>query len=412
MLAVMRRRARRQAATRDAWRQRLGFRAPRGRDVIWIHASSVGEVQASIPVVASLRAAYPTAAFLLTTFTATGRKRARAVFGSELQIATLPWDTPGAVRRYLGALQPSIFIGMETEIWPVLYAELAKRGVPITLVSARLSESSLRAYRRLARTFAGAIGRVSRIAAQSEADAERFKSLGAEPQNVRVTGNVKFDLNIPEGLQTTGRALRHEMFGERPVWLAASTREGEEELLLAAFEEVRSSHPDALLILAPRHPERAESILRLCHARGLASCRRSQGERPSADVPVFLLDTLGELWDFYAACDIAFVGGSLVPVGGHNLLEPAALGVPLLAGPNQQNAPDIAASLRQAGALQIVDDAAQLAQAWRILAESPQARAAMREGALSAVEKNRGALQRTMDMLLPLIESAGVADTE
>lgn len=404
LLFVQQRRARRQTGKNDAWRQRLGWTAPQLSDVIWVHASSVGEVQAAIPVVAALRERYPDQSLLITTFTAAGRQRAAERFGANATIATLPWDTPGAVRRYLGQLSPRLFIGMETEIWPVLFAELDARGVPIALVSARLSESALRGYGRLRRSFARAAGRISLVAAQSRVVADRFATLGTPEERILVTGNVKFDLAAPDGLETTGRALRHEMFGARPVWLAASTREGEEALLLAAFQEARSGFEDALLVLAPRHPERADAIVRLCEARGMPCRRRSHGERPEPGTAVFLLDTLGELWDFYAACDLAFVGGSLVPVGGHNLLEPAALGVPLLAGPNQQNAPDISARLHAAGALVVVDSVQSLAAEWRRLAGSETARARMRDAALRVVATNRGAVARSMALLAPLIE--------
>lgn len=410
LLFVQQRRARRQTGKSDAWRQRLGGRAPELDDVIWVHASSVGEVQAAVPVVAALRERYPERALLITTFTAAGRKRAAERFGSLATIATLPWDTPGAVRRYLRRLKPRIFIGMETEIWPVLFAELHARQVPIALVSARLSEGALRGYSRLRRTFARAAGRIRLVAAQSRSVAGRFETLGTPAERIAVTGNVKFDLAPPEGLETTGRALRHEMFGARPVWLAASTREGEEGMLLDAFRDARGETEDPLLVLAPRHPERADAIARLCEARGLDFRRRSRGERPDPDTPVFILDTLGELWDFYAACDLAFVGGSLVPIGGHNLLEPAALGVPLLAGPYQQNAPDIADRLRRAGALVVVDSPVSLAAAWHRLAVAPSIRAQMADAALQVVAENRGAVARTLASLAPLLEPAERTD--
>jgi 3-deoxy-D-manno-octulosonic-acid transferase len=346
---------------RGRLRQRLGFVTPQALPgCIWVHAVSVGEVQAAAGLIRALRARDPRIDIVLTTVTATGAERARALFQGGVRHCYLPYDVPGAVRRFLDRIQPRVGIVLETEIWPTLYRALGRRGVPLVLASARLSEKSVRRYRRLASLVADTLSEGVLIGAQTAVDAERFRAIGAPADRVQVTGNVKYDLQVPEASIDAGRSFRAQCGASRPVWIAGSTHEGEEEAALEAHAIARAKHPGALLLLVPRHPQRFDAVRSLLTKKGTRFARRSAGDVPGAAEEVFLVDTLGELQLFYAASDVAFVGGSLVPVGGHSLLEPALLGLPILSGPYTHNARDVADVLEASGALTIVADARDL----------------------------------------------------
>ncbi|WP_263143346.1 lipid IV(A) 3-deoxy-D-manno-octulosonic acid transferase [Pseudomonas sp. RIT-PI-AD] len=392
-----------------AYARRLGERfafglpafAPGG---IWVHAVSVGESIAAVPMIRALQAKHPHLPITVTCMTPTGSERIRASLGDSVQHCYLPYDLPWASARFLERVRPRLAVIMETELWPNHIHQCARRGIPVALANARLSARSARGYGRLHRLTAPMLGELSLIAAQSEAEAERFRALGARPACVAVTGSIKFDLRVDADLVARAARLRGEWAAtQRPVWIAASTHAGEDEVVLDAHRRLRERRPDALLILVPRHPERFASTFELCRQQGFATLRRSTGEAPTAETGVLLGDTMGELLFLYGLADLAFVGGSLIPSGGHNLLEPAALGKPVLSGPHLFNFLEIAALLRSAGALVEAADAPALAVALDRLWHDPRQAARMAESALGVVRANQGALQQLLDGLEKLL---------
>lgn len=367
---------------------------------IWVHAVSVGESIAAAPLIRELLKRYPQLPITVTCMTPTGSERIQALFGQEprVQHCYLPYDLPWASRRFLDHVQPKLAIIMETELWPNHIHQCALRGIPVALANGRLSERSARGYARFARLTGPMLAEMSLLAVQTEAEAERFRALGARPQCVQVTGSIKFDLKVDASLLARAAQLRDQWQARaRAIWIAASTHEGEDEVILQAHRQLLASHPDALLILVPRHPERFASVLELCRARGFSTVQRSQGAAVGANTQVLLGDTMGELLFLYALADIAFVGGSLVPNGGHNLLEPAALSKPVLSGPHLFNFLEIAAMLRSAGALQEADDAPSLAAAVQRLIELPRDAARMGAAGLEVMKANQGALERLLE---------------
>ena len=371
-----------------------------GQPVIWVHAVSVGEVQAASLLVKRLLGAYPRCRVVLTTVTPTGAARAGSLFPGEVEHRYLPYDLPHAVRLFLRRIDPQLLVIMETEIWPNLLHYCRLRGVPALLVNARLSPASYRSYRRLRRFSAASVQMLTHIAARSAADAERFLALGAEPARVTVTGNLKFDLEADGDIALRARSLRKTIAGERPVWIAASTHAGEEEQVLDAFDRVRQAPADCLLIIAPRHPERFGPVDDLCRRRGLDVARRSASAGAgSGSADVYLLDAMGELPLFYACADAAFVGGSLAPTGGHNILEPAALGVPLISGPHTANFMEVVELFKAEDAIMIVTDAAQLAAAVTNLLRDGGPGRTRGARARQLVRRNRGAIDSVMELL-------------
>ena len=369
---------------------------------IGVHAVSVGESIAAAPMIRALLKRYPQLPITVTCMTPTGSERIRAMFADEPrgQHCYLPYDLPWAAARFLDRVQPRLAVIMETELWPNHIHQCAKRGIPVALANARLSARSAKGYARFAKLTRPMLQEMSLIAVQTEAEAERFRQLGARPECVQVTGSIKFDLTIDPQLLIKARALREQWQAlARPVWIAASTHEGEDAIVLAAHRQLLTNYPDALLILVPRHPERFNSVFDLCQSQGFATVRRSTGELVNAQTQVLLGDTMGELLFLYALADSAFVGGSLVPNGGHNLLEPAALAKPVLSGPHLFNFLEIAALLRDAGALEEVDDAQALALAVRRLFELPHDAQLMAQAGLNVMRANQGALQRLLDGL-------------
>ena len=383
--------------------ERLGIGYPRLERCIWIHAVSVGEVVAAVPLIRALGKRYPDRQLLVTTVTPTGAARVAALFGDEVHHTYIPFEAPHVVNRFFSATNPEIALVLETEIWPNLYRGCGVRGIPLVLVSARISPKSVRGYRRLLPLFRDTLSHGIVIAAQSEADAKRFLSLGAAPERTRVTGNIKFDVELPADLPMRGRELRAKQFGERPVWIAASTHEGEEEIVLAAQRKLLKTHPEALLVLVPRHPQRFAAVRELIVKQGMGVVSRTDGDPCSAATKVFLGDTMGELTLFYAASDVAFVAGSLVPIGGHNLLEPAALGLPLLSGPHVFNAQEIADMFVAKNACRLVHDSAELATAVDELLSDPETASRLGEAGREILERNRGSLDRLMGMIEPLL---------
>ena len=395
------RRTRRAGLRDNGWWQRLGFvRLPvTGRPRLWVHAVSVGEVQAAVPLVNALKARCPNHDLVLSTTTATGAAQARRQLGEGVFHCHLPFDLAGAVHRFLARVQPDMLLILETELWPNLLAACCARGVPAALVNARLSERSLARYRRLPTLAAAMLSDLDIIVAQGPQDAGRFEALGAPRARIHVSGNLKFDLPMPAAMQAQGLALRARLGPARPVWIAASTHAGEEEQVLAAHARLRAQLPDALLLLVPRRPERFDEVHALCVAQGFEVERRSAGLTAPSAAAVFLGDTMGELPAFYAAADVAFVGGSLVPHGGHNLLEPALLAVPVLSGPHVHNFIEISRLLAAAAGLRTVASVAELANTLQALLADPQARAQQAARAGAVIEAHRGATDRTLAAL-------------
>jgi len=386
---------------RFGWGRRISS-AP----TIWLHAVSLGEMSAAAPLVRALRSRYPGNPLVLTSATPTGRARARGLFGEGVDVRFLPYDTPGAVARFLDRIRPRLAVVMETELWPNLFKECERRGVPLVLASARLSAKSVARYQRLGSLFRGIFSASSLIAAQTIEDAERFIAIGAQSARTHVIGNIKFDLELGEGVADQGRALRASFGSGRPTWIAGSTHAGEEEQVLAAHEELRAERADALLLLVPRHPDRFRAVAELLGSRGLGFAARSSGIPPDAATQVLLVDSVGELAALYASADVAFVGGSLVPIGGHNLLEPAALGLPVLTGPHHSNSQDIARLLLQQGAALQVNDARELAAALVRLLADPAERQRIGAVGRHIVESNRGSVARLLELIDPLLRGA------
>ncbi|EXJ15784.1 3-deoxy-D-manno-octulosonic-acid transferase [Imhoffiella purpurea] len=378
--------------------ERLAWGEPAPRASVWIHAVSVGEVQAAGPMIRRLQSRFPDSGILVTTTTPTGAERLGELFGEGVAHRYTPYDLPGVVGRFLDQVRPGLTIVMETEIWPNLLAACEQRAIPVVLANARLSERSAHGYARVAELSRETLERFSRIAVQSRGDAERFMALGAAPERVRVTGSIKFDLRQPASQRDCAEALRR-LWGQRPVWVAASTHEGEESMLLQAHRRLLARIPRALLILVPRHPERFDRVAALVARHGLALARRSRQEVCGEETAVFLGDTMGELPALLAAGDVAFIGGSLVPIGGHNLLEAAASGVPVLVGPHTFNFAAITEMMLEAGGAERVPDAEALAERLRTWLADAALRAEVGARGLAVVERNRGALDRLLEVI-------------
>ena len=388
----------------DRLGQRLGFAYPQfSQGCIWIHAVSVGEVQATVPLVRVLQDRFPDRAPLITTVTPTGAARVNSLYGDVVAHCYIPFEMPFAVGNFFNSIKPDLALIMETEIWPNLFDALGKREIPLILVSARISPQSVNRYRRFLPLFRETLSHGIVIAAQSEADAERFRSLGAAPERTWVTGNIKFDFETPTDLKSRGEAFRNRYFPGRPVWVAASTHDKEEEQVLEAHRQLRDEIPDALLLLVPRHPERFGTVKSLLRKNKLEFVSRTDEIACASNARVFLGDTMGELPMFYAASDIAFVGGTLVPVGGHNLLEPAALGLPGITGPHLFNTQDIANMFSEVGAFIQVQDGFELAAALKRLFHDHDEAERMASKGRQILTENRGALQRLLNLMEPLI---------
>lgn len=382
-----------------AYARRWSERFALGGDVraggIWVHAVSVGESIAAAPMVRELLKRYPELPITITCMTPTGSEQIRKLFGGQVGHAYLPYDLPWLQRRLLRRLKPRVGIIMETELWPNLVAEATRAEVPLVLANARLSERSARGYQRVSALVRPMFAALDWVAVQSQAEALRFIKLGVAREQLQVTGSIKFDFRADPALLQQAADLRAR-WGERPVWIAASTHAGEDEQVLRAHQAVLQALPDALLILVPRHPERFDAVARQVQDAGLAAVRRSSGQLPAADQQVLVGDTMGELVMLYACADVAFVGGSLVPNGGHNYLEPAALGLPVLSGPHRFNFTEISELLEGAEALQVVSDERALALAVQALLGDEAARERAGAAGRAVVQDNQGALERLL----------------
>lgn len=389
----------------DRLGQRFGIGFPSIDRCIWVHAVSVGEVQAAAPLIRALIERFPDRRFLITTVTPTGAARVRALFGDAVDHCYIPFEFPNAVNTFFRKVNPDAALIMETEIWPNLYRACGVREVPLILVSARISPRSVPGYRKLLPLIRETLSHGIIIAAQSQQDADRFLSLGANPDRTHVMGNIKFDVEPDSDVPRRGVAARAELFGTRPVWIAASTHEGEEELVLDVHGSLLKRHANLLLVLVPRHPERFGAVRELIEKRNLSVVSRTDG-KPAGGADVFLCDTMGEVPMFYVASDVAFVAGSLVPIGGHNLLEPAVLGVPVVTGPHNFNAQDIADLFIDLGGCRRVSDTGELADTVSELLGDPDEAARLGRTGQQILEQNRGALERLLVLLEPLLGAA------
>jgi len=403
-------RGRREPGYRERIGERYG-RYPRGErtaraPVLWVHAVSLGETRAAVPLVERLHRAHPDATVLVTHMTATGRAAGRTLFGDRVAQAWLPYDVPFAVRGFLAHWNPRVALIMETELWPNAIAIVRERGIPAFLVNARMSERSAAGYARIPSVTRPMLASLSGVAAQSDADASRLETLGARAPIV--TGNLKFDMRIPDTAAALGRELRVRFGETRPVWLAASTREGEEALILDAIA-ARGLPPATLTIIVPRHPQRFAEVANLLSARGIPFVRRSDNAPVPGDIAVVLGDSMGEMSGYCGAADVVFVGGSLLPLGGQNLIEPIALGRPTLVGPHMFNFADATEKALAARAALEVQDAGALVETLRLLLESPARRAEMAEAALRFHAAHRGAAERLWQWLAPQLAAGGFA---
>ncbi len=384
----------------------LGARIAAQHGCVWIHAVSVGEVQAAAPIVKALKSLHPDETIVVTSTTPTGAARISKAFGGSVVHRYFPFDFPGSVARFLDRVAPRVAIIMETEIWPNLLAQCRRRGVPVVLANVRLSERSAAGYRRFRSLFAPALGGVAAIAVQSGEDARRIASIGAPPDVIDVTGSTKFDIPMLASLREEAAALRRTWGSSRGIWIAASTHDGEETLVLDAFEQVLDGLPASLLVLVPRHPERFREVAAHVRRRGIEPVLRSRRPMDCSGAQVFIGDTMGELPLFYAAADVAFVGGTLVERGGHNVLEPAALGLPVLFGPHVFNFAEISRRLLDAGGARTVSDSASLGRAVIDYLRDADLRHTTGAKGRAFVEGNRGAGNRVLAMISPHLEPA------
>lgn len=384
------------------WSERFGKSPAILEDIslIWLHAVSVGEVEACRPLVKHLHTEYPDHQLLITTMTPTGSERVKLLFEDTVFHCYLPYDLPFAINRFLNLTKPQFGIIMETEIWPNLLHYCKQRDIPLVLANARLSERSAKGYARFPEFIKETLQNLPLIAAQGQDDRKRFQQLGANIENVHAIGNLKYEITLPPSLTEQADAMRHIWDSNRPVWVAASTHEGEEEMVINASQQVRALFPDLLVIIVPRHPQRFGRVAALASKAGVKTLRRSEQQACPSDIQILIVDTMGELPLFYAASDVAFVGGSLVPHGGHNVLEPAALGRAIVTGPHYFNFNEITADFLRADAAIEISDTQSLADITIKLLQNPQQRAQMGEAALQLIAGS----QSTSTHLINLIK--------
>ncbi len=389
-------------AYRSRWAQRFGFvsSVPTNKQLIWLHAVSVGETLAAVPLVKALQEKYSDHRLIVTCMTPTGSERIRAAFGDSVDHSYAPYDMPDSVARFLNHVKPKILIIMETELWPNIIAACHKRNIPVVLANGRLSKKSANAYERIQPLVRPMLGQLTAVAAQHKDDGARFTELGLAESALTVTGNIKFDLSLNQVTKQKAEHLLIDWRGscDRPILLAASTHRGEDEIILEAFTKIKDQINNPLLVLVPRHPERFNQVAELCSAAGFSVAKRSAKDLVgSADI--LLGDTMGELMAFFGACDIAFVGGSLVPTGGHNMIEPAAWGVPVLTGPHLFNFSEASQLLLKGDAMLICNNADQLAEHSTELFQNQHRRAEMGSSARRIAEANRGALGKLVALI-------------
>jgi 3-deoxy-D-manno-octulosonic-acid transferase len=387
-------------AYRDRWGERFAlYNKKFSLNVIWFHAVSVGEAEALFPLVRQIQQQFPDQKILITTTTPTGSARVKAAMPS-VEHVYLPYDISFAVNRFMRCFKPKLAVFMETEIWPNLFSVCGKNKIPLYIINARLSEKSASGYRKIPGLVTSTLAHVKLIATQTREDAVRFISVGARPESVQTLGNLKFDIDVSDEIIRQGLQLKVEFFGGRYVWIIASTHKDEEIIFLEIYIKLKQQIPELLLVIVPRHPERFDDVKRLCEQCRLAVVMRTSGQACRQSTDVYLVDTMGELKMFYTAADVAFVGGSMVPVGGHNLLEAAAVGTPVLFGPFMANFKEIAEGvLRQDAAIQCQNDN-EIISAIIALHEDPAYSEALADKAKGFVRQNQGAITRIFDNLV------------
>ncbi len=387
-------------AYRCRWRERFAlYNKKFPQDVIWFHAVSVGEAEALFPLVRQIQKQHKDAKLLITTTTPTGSARVKAVMKETVTHVYLPYDIPDAVNRFMHCFKPKLAVIMETEIWPNLFMSCGKHNIPLYIINARLSEKSSRGYQKIPSLVYPALAQVNGIATQTHDDANRFVAIGAESEKVKTLGNIKFDVAIPQSTIAQGLQIKTDLFGGRFVWLIASTHKDEEMLFLEIYKEIKYKIPELLLVIVPRHPERFADVKKLCEKYQLDVVMRAAGARVYAETDVYLVDTMGELKMLYAASDVAFVGGSMVPTGGHNILEAAAVGVPVMFGPYMDNFKEIARGVLSHNAAIQCQNKDELVNSILALYEQPAYRKALAEKGIEFVRQNQGAIDRICEML-------------
>ncbi|MES2998635.1 MAG: lipid IV(A) 3-deoxy-D-manno-octulosonic acid transferase [Pseudomonadota bacterium] len=391
---------RKKPAALKFWYERLGIGLrPVSEGGIWLHAVSVGESSAAIPLIKALQQRYPNIPVIVTGETVGGAERIRAGVGSSVTQLYSPYDLPLVLRKFLKMLKPRLLILMETELWPNLLAECQTNEVPVIVANARLSDRSAQGYQRILLVTQEMLKRITLVVAQTQADAERFIALGLSRDRVCVTGSIKFDLELPAQLTEHAKQVREIWGKDRLIWIAASTHEGEEEQILEAFTQVRKYFPNVLLVSAPRHVDRAFRLQHLYQRHGYQVIKRSENKICSRATDIFILDTMGELLLFYAAADLTFVGGSLVERGGQNPLEPAAVGLPILTGPHTFNFALITEQLKQRGVEIQINNAQELAEQVIALLSNPEKKQEIGHEAKKFVEENKGAVIKHLELI-------------
>lgn len=388
------------------WRERFGvFPNPNFKKSILIHAVSVGEVNAAIPLIKALMETYKDHNFVITTVTPTGSDRVQQIFGNKVFHLYLPYDLPGAIKRFLRKINPDLAVVMETEIWPNLFRFCKKRDIPIVVANARLSELSLKGYKWVQSLATMAVNNTKFVAAQTQTDADRMIRLGCDADKIYVVGSLKFDIIIEQDIIDKGQEIHKHCAENHLIWIAASTHQEDEEELLDAYEYLKNKYPKLLLIIVPRHPERFQVTTHACIQKGFNTQLRSKCGLYDIDADVFIVDTMGEMLEFYAASDIAFVGGSIANIGGHNVLEAAVFKLPVLVGPNTHNFAEITQLLHDCGGSKLVKNTDDIIECMEELIENPQTRHDMGLAAQKLVEENRGAVALTMELIANALQN-------
>ncbi|MGH8119174.1 MAG: lipid IV(A) 3-deoxy-D-manno-octulosonic acid transferase [Gammaproteobacteria bacterium] len=401
-------------ALRARWKERLGYPQNPGNhgSLAWIHAVSVGEVRAAKPLVDLLQREYPGMQILFTTMTWTGAETVSQLFGNTVVHRYAPYDLPGAVNRFIRTTRPCCLMVMETELWPNLFYYCRISNVPVILANGRMSGQSTRRYGLVPGLTRPTLQNITKICAQTAKDAERFIALGAAIENVSISGNLKYDFTLPDDFDARLGFIKPDWPRGRPVWIAASTHEGEEQIILQAHAKVLEKYPECLLIIAPRHPERFSAVTALCARSGFRTLRKTGKAAPDNTTQVFILDTMGDLIFYYALSQLAFVGGSLVRVGGHNMLEPAALGVPVIAGPYLHNFQEIGSRMRETGAARVVANAHELLTEVIRLFSDEKLRLDAGQTGRNMVVENRGSADRCMQLLRTILNKCATNPVE
>jgi 3-deoxy-D-manno-octulosonic-acid transferase len=386
----------------ERWKEYFGYTPALAKDEspLWVHAVSVGEVIAVAPLIKALYQS-TTKPILVTTTTTTGAEQVNKLLANEVEHRFMPLDSPWAIKRFLNAIKPEKLLIMETELWPNTLRLVHKSNIPISVVNARLSHRSFKRYLKVRSLFTLISKYLTHVICQNESDAKRFSQLGVDDKKIYISGSIKFDIHIDNSLKILGNELRSTLGGGREVWVAASTHSGEEEQILEAHSKILMTHPDSLLLLVPRHPQRFSEVDRLCRASGFETSRRSLNEQVSEKTTVYLCDTMGELLTLISAADLCFIGGSLVgkKVGGHNVLEPVSLDVATIIGPSYFNFKDIVESLEARQGILLCQGSESLSKAVSLLFDQDAQRRKLAQNASLVLSEGRGAINRTLDIV-------------